>query len=252
MAHVHPERAEERLREAGLVEVAARGRHRQPDHLVAQRIDRFGAGEQQVLDRRRLKRAVVRSPKHEIGRGPRPRDGDARAEGVVVDDEMVAIPAQAGVHRPRPAADLILDEERVTRDRRGARRTGTSAGVSGSNCIRIRDPVAEALADPADVQIAAGLPLVRAGLRRHRASEIELAKAAILLGHDRRRRRIGPEPGRHVAHHAAHVAEHARRQDPLVRELPDRFAGCRDPAAARPPPARARSARGTAPARAGR
>ena len=56
----------------------------------------LGAGEQQVLGRRELEEAVVGGPERRLRARDVVADGDARAEGVVLYDELVVVVAQAG------------------------------------------------------------------------------------------------------------------------------------------------------------
>ena len=132
------------------------------------------------------------------------------------------IPANTGVDGPGAQPDLILHEEGLltigapvveAEDRQSIR----------IELTRIRNPVAETFPDRAGAQVAAGLPLVRTGVSGDRALQVQLSKAAILLRRDRRGRGVRPEARRRVAHHAAHVAQHMRRKNVLVRELSEGF-----------------------------
>ena len=101
-----------RRRDACLDEVAARGLDRKPRRLGVDLIDVRRAGQQQVLDGRRLEHAVVRRAQHQICRR-RPGEAQSRAERVLVHDEVVTIPSEPGAEGQRSAADRVLDEERL-------------------------------------------------------------------------------------------------------------------------------------------
>src|SRR5262249_4502811 len=154
---------------------------------------------------------------YEILPGPRPGDGQARTEGVVVDHQAVVIPPQSGVYRPRTAADLVLDEEGllavVASIGKGEiqRHIGIEVGLVG-------DRVGEILAHRSEPHIPAGFPLVHTAMPGDRSVQIELAKPAILRCGNWRGFWIGPELRRDVAHHAANVSDHAGGKNPLKRK----------------------------------
>ena len=132
------------------------------------------------------------------------------------------IPANTGVDGPGPQPNLILDEEGLLAI--GAPVVEAENGRSTRiELTRIRDLVAETFSNRADVQVTAYLPLVRTDVSGHRALQVQLSKAAILLRRDRRRSGIRPEARRHIAHHAAHIAQHVRRNNVLIRELSHGF-----------------------------
>src|SRR5206468_4681212 len=108
---VEPEPARKRFGEPALQKVAERGPDRQPQRRAAQGFDRGRARQQQVFDRWRLERAVVRGSEYQVGRR-RPCDSQTRAQRVLIHDEGVVIPPQTGVDGPRAEPNLVLTEQR--------------------------------------------------------------------------------------------------------------------------------------------
>ena len=89
------------------------------------------------------------------------------------------IPSQSGIHRPRTATNLILDEERLLAIVAPVGESEIQRDVL-VEIILVRDRVGEVLAHGSKIEICAGFPFVHTAMRRDRAVQIELTKATIL------------------------------------------------------------------------
>ena len=89
----------------------------QAQDVGIERDDLRRTGKKNVLERRRLKNAVVRSVNDQIGRGKETGDGKARADGVLIDEELIVVPAEAGVDGPVSIGGLGPGRKRTARDR---------------------------------------------------------------------------------------------------------------------------------------
>src|SRR5204862_7839288 len=79
----------------------------------AQDLNGAGAGEQQILERRRLEGAIVRRARHEAALRAGPGHGHARADRMVVDQKRIMVPAETGGGGPARDGEAVLDEDRL-------------------------------------------------------------------------------------------------------------------------------------------
>ena len=94
-------------------------------------------------------------------------DAEARADGVLIDEELVVIPAKAGADGPFAETDFVLDEGGllevglVAGEGVGLRRVGIELGGVG-------DEVVEALVEKGGVGLDADFDFVAASCERRR------------------------------------------------------------------------------------
>src|SRR5947209_704423 len=96
------------LREAGLIEVAASGLDWNTEPCVVQSQQRRGAGQQQVLDRRRLKGAVVGPAEHDARMRDLPCRGEPRTHRTLVDHQSIVVEPYACADRQGAETHEIL------------------------------------------------------------------------------------------------------------------------------------------------
>ena len=107
---VELELAEEAFAESDFVVVAVRGFYGQAQDLVTEGDDRRRAGDQEIFVGRSLEDAVVGGVENHVELGDEIADAEARADGVLIDEQLVMIPAEAGAYREFAETDLILDK----------------------------------------------------------------------------------------------------------------------------------------------
>src|SRR5262249_44889907 len=110
---VEPKLGKQALRKPGFVEIARRWSHGQAQRDVIQRLDRWGAGRQQVLDCGCLERAIGRGADNEITSRPIPGEREARTQGAFLHEQPVVIPAETRADRPVAEPQAILDKQRL-------------------------------------------------------------------------------------------------------------------------------------------
>src|ERR1700756_781572 len=99
---------EKTFAQAQFIVIAVRRLYRQTQNFVAQRSNLRRTRDQEIFCRRRLKDAVVGSMKDNVKFSDVVRHAQPRADGVLVDQELVVIPAKSGADRPFPKPNLIL------------------------------------------------------------------------------------------------------------------------------------------------
>ena len=92
--------AEETLCDADFVVVAVRGLDRQAQDVGSSETTCWRAGNQNVFERWRLENAVVGGVDDEVGWRKITRDREARADGVLIDQQLIVVPAEAGADGP--------------------------------------------------------------------------------------------------------------------------------------------------------
>src|SRR5277367_1779765 len=104
--------AEKDFCQASFVVVPFRGLHGQTKEISG--VQSLGrgkrTGKQDVLERWRLENAVVGKMQHQTGGWEKASDRQTRLDGLFVQDELIVIPAKAGVNGPISEADQILGE----------------------------------------------------------------------------------------------------------------------------------------------
>ena len=102
--------AEETLGEAEFEVIPMRGFHWEAKDVGVEHADLGRTGEKNILERGRLKHAIVGGVDDQAGGGKIARHRNARAKRVLIYDELIVVPAQAGIDGPFAEVDKILDE----------------------------------------------------------------------------------------------------------------------------------------------
>ena len=100
----------EGLAKAAFVVISAGRLDGKAEKVIAERFNLRRAGDEDVLEGWSLKDAVVGGVQHQVERWQKTADGDAGAEGVLIEEELIVVPAEAGADRPFAEADHIFDE----------------------------------------------------------------------------------------------------------------------------------------------
>ena len=148
-----------------------------------------GTGQQNVFEVGSLKNPVIGCMQHEIGRMEIARDSQARTHRILVDQQLIVVPAKTGADGPFAKADEILHESGLLEVRAisGEVIGGRRAGIE---LREVRDHIAELLAKKRGIRLDARFPLLIAVMDRNRAFEIALTKTVVLEGNDGRRKRV--------------------------------------------------------------
>lgn len=85
-----------------------RGFDGQTQHAGVERSHLLGTGEKDVFKRRSLKDAVVGSVNDKVRIGKEMRHREARADGILIDQKLVVVPAQTGGDGPISVVDEVL------------------------------------------------------------------------------------------------------------------------------------------------
>jgi hypothetical protein len=85
--------------------VAERRLDREPKYVRVKRNDLRRTGEKNVFERRSLKGAVVRGVQNNIRGGKISCDAQARADRILIDQQLIVVPTQAGVEGPLAEPD---------------------------------------------------------------------------------------------------------------------------------------------------
>ena len=146
------------------------------------------------------------------------RNGEAGIHRLLVDDELVMVPAQPGIDRPIAQSNQVLHKRRLLQVRPLAlARIGPwEAERQGRVVVKLRgvgDDVIEILVQESIVRFDADLPFIPAVVDREHSLEIQLVKPVVLKQNDRSGQGIGIKVVGVVAHHAAKIADHIGRED---------------------------------------
>jgi len=142
------------------------------------------------------------------------RDRKARADGVLIHDELIVIPAQSGVDGPVAEVDEVLKKGRLF-EVRAAAGEGESSGRTRIEWVvgigrRIwvgGDEVAEVFVKEKIVGLDAGLPFLMSVVNGDGGIEISLFEVIVLKGSDGPGAAVGIEIVGVVTDHAADIGE---------------------------------------------
>ena len=157
--------AAERLRHARFVIVALRRYHRQLNDIGIDQVNLERTRKQQVLERRRLEDAVIREVREQSELREVARDGNPRIDRLLVDDQLIVVPAQAKIQRPVSQANQVLHKRRLLQVLARTLIRVSSGEVEGQRrpgieLRRIGDVVIEVLVQEGIVRLDPDLPLV--------------------------------------------------------------------------------------------
>src|SRR5579872_2763785 len=138
---------------------------------------------------------------YQIGGLEIPRHPQPRAQGVLVNQQLIVIPAQACANRPFARANEVLHKRRLLKIRTVCREAerGRSPRIELSE---VRDYIAELLAEKRRVRLKPGFPLLIAVMNGNRSFEISFPKAILLKNNNGSRKWIRREPLRIIPNHA--------------------------------------------------
>ncbi len=123
--------------------------------------------------------------KNDVEAGDEIADAEARADGVLIDEQLVVIPAEAGAYREFAETDLILDEG-------GLFEVGLVAGEGvglrrvGIEVVGVGDEAVELFVEECVVGLDADFDFVAAFVDGDGAFEIALAEIVVLERDDGR------------------------------------------------------------------
>ena len=153
---------------------------------------------------------------HEICRAEIARYAKTGADRVLIDEELIVIPAEASADRPFAQPDQVLHERGLLETEAASRKLerGRSSRIE---LRRVGDDVAEVFAKVGEIAFEPGFEFVAAPMIRRGSLQIFLSESAILKRNDGRGLRIGAEADGVAAHHPMEVGEQVLRKDVLVR-----------------------------------
>src|ERR1035441_6544550 len=190
--YVQAEFPHEPFRHAKFVVVPMRRLYRQAQHVGVQNHNVGGTRQQDVFKRGSLKNPVISGMDQELTLGEVARNSQARTNCILVDDELVVVPANACTDGPITETDQVLNESGLLQVRPIAHK----AEPSRRTRVELRgvgDYVGKVLVQEDVVRFDTGLPLLIAVMNGNRSFEVSLRKVVTLEGDDRRRQQIRRE-----------------------------------------------------------
>jgi hypothetical protein len=151
-----------------------------------------GVREEDVLEGWGLEDAVPGKMQDEVAGGEVAGQGEARADGLLVDQELVVIPAEAGAKGPMVEVDEVLDPRGLIYlgALAGEGKSGRSAGIELG---WVGDGVIEVFVEEGIVGFDAKLPLVAVAVGGELRIRVAFSKMIVLGDFDRRGLRVGVE-----------------------------------------------------------
>lgn len=143
-------------------------------------------------------------------------ESEARAESVLVDEELVMVPAETGAGGPFAEANLVLDERGLFEIPGVVFWKGEIEGTERIELRGIGDVVAERFVEVSGVDFSAGFPFLAAAMNRDRRFDVGFAEATILKSDDGSGKRVGVESLRIIADHGAKIGEDVGGKSVLV------------------------------------
>src|SRR5271157_5719883 len=220
--YIQTDLAHEGLRHSGFVVVAVRRLHGKVQHVGIQDHHAGRAGQQYIFKRRRLENPVISGVDQQLTAGEVARNSQARADHVLIDDELVVVPADACTDGPIAQTNQVLDERRLFEVRPIANKAEGS-WRAGIELRGIGDYVSEALVQKDVVRFHTGLPLLVAAMNGNRSLEVSLGKVVALESNDGSREQVRRQPIGVVANHSPKIRNHVRGKDMLVGDYPHVF-----------------------------
>src|SRR5580704_5268125 len=154
--------------------------YREAEKIGIERSKQGGTGEKNIFKKRSLKNAVVRSVENKIRGRKKPGQGEAWAESVLVDEELVMVPAETGAGGPFAETNLVLDERRLFEIPGLVFWKGEMDGAERIELRGIGDVIAERFVEASGVDFHAGFPFLPAAVDRESRFDVGFAEAAIL------------------------------------------------------------------------
>src|ERR1700689_4747190 len=153
------------------------------------------------------------------------RDGKPRTDSALIEQQLVMVPAQAGINGPVAVMNEVFNKGCLFEVRTSADESQGGRGIAAERVTRARNwirnltggnDVAVVFVQKEIVEFEAGFPFVMAVVYRDRSIEVPLVEVVVLEYGDGPRKRIGIEVVRVAANHAAEIQQNIRRENVTV------------------------------------